>query len=309
MFKRTVTVFGVIVALSASSAVAQTSEDFRSIQNHGVVGVMGGSLTGTYSQMVYDMAQAFDDKDLRIIPMIGKGSLNAAGDLLYLRGVDAAIVQSDVLDFLKTFKVYNGGEKNLAYITKMFNEEVHLVANRNINSIYDLKDKKVSFGPSKSGGFMTASVIFDRLGITVRAQDMSHVDGLEALRNGEIDAMVRVSGAPVKFLTDIDWEDQLHIVPIPPIEGASYVQSTVTAEQYPGLIPLGEKVDTAAVLAILVAYNWGSDHPRRARVQALVDRLTTRLPELLSDKYHPKWRQVDLDAEVPGWPRWTSPGS
>ena len=288
----------------ANPGVAQNADENRERVNQGTVAVLGGSITGTYSQLVWDMSSLFDNGyDLRVLPVLGKGSLRATEDLLYLKGIDVALVQSDVLDFIIQHNVYPNIQDVVRYITVLFNEEVHLVARSGINTIEDLRGKKVSFGPSSSGTFMTASVVFDKLGIEVEALDLSHQEGLQSLREGKIDAMVRVAGAPVRFLQEVSWEDQLHIVPIPLIEGA-YVKSTVDSEQYPGLVPAGDSVDTIAAVALMAAYNWPAGHPRRAKVQRMVNALYERLPELQVDPYHPKWKQVDLEKQLPGWTRW-----
>ncbi len=77
-------------AQQGSSAVAKA--------NANVVGVISGGLDGTYTRFAADLAAVLDDIDgLRIVPMIGKGSFQNLSDLLYMRGVDVAIVQSDVL--------------------------------------------------------------------------------------------------------------------------------------------------------------------------------------------------------------------
>ena len=56
----------------------------------------------------------------------------------------------------------------------------------------------------------------------------------------------------------------------------------------------------------MAAYNWPEDHPRRGRVQSLVDRLRDRIAELRQQPHHKKWRQVRLERELPGWTRWDS---
>lgn len=197
-------------------ANAQDVNEQRGRVNQGTVAVLGGSITGTYSQLVWDMSTLFDDGyELRVLPVLGKGSLRATEDLLYLKGIDVALVQSDVLDFITAHSIYPNIQDVIRYITVLFKEEVHLIGRSGIESIEDLRGKKVSFGPSSSGTFMTASIVFDKLGIDVEALEMSHQDGLKNLREGKIDAMVRVAGAPVRFLQEVPWEDQLHIVPIP----------------------------------------------------------------------------------------------
>ena len=153
-----------------SPVQAQSTSDQRERVNQNVVSVMGGSLSGTYSKIIWDMTTLFDkDKDMRVLPVLGKGSVKGIEDLLWLRGIDTAIVQSDVLEFMTEFKVYPDLDNLMRYITVLFNEEVHLIARTEFKSIEDLEGKRVSFGPATSGGFMTASIIFDRLKVSVDA--------------------------------------------------------------------------------------------------------------------------------------------
>ncbi|MGI9436467.1 MAG: TAXI family TRAP transporter solute-binding subunit [Geminicoccaceae bacterium] len=310
MVKSSVMAAGLLVSIClAGNAGAGERDAHREMVNQGTVGVLGGSLTGTYSRLVSDMANLFDNGyELRVLPIIGKGSIKGVEDLLFHRGIDVALLQSDVLDFLVSKNVYPDLDDMLRYITVLYNEEVHLVAGNKISTIQDLEGKKVSFGPSTSGTFMTSSILFRRLGVEVEALDYSNQEGLERLRQGDIDAMVRVAGAPTRLFEDITENDGLHIVPLPLIDGA-YLKATITHEQYPGLVQLGVPVQTLAVGAVMAAYNWPVQHPRRNKIQGLVDQLKNRLPELQKPPFHKKWQQVELKKKLPGWIRWQSTAS
>ena len=61
-------------------------------------------------------------------PFIGKGSLQNVADILFLRGIDVGIVQSDVLAYLKRKQIYPHIDQSIQYITKLYNEEVHVLA-------------------------------------------------------------------------------------------------------------------------------------------------------------------------------------
>jgi len=66
--------------------------------NGGTVGVISGGVQGTYIRIAADLATTIDDGDqLRVLPIIGRGSIQNIADLLFLRGVDVGIVQADVL--------------------------------------------------------------------------------------------------------------------------------------------------------------------------------------------------------------------
>lgn len=304
--KRIVTfLFSLLIATSAVSFVhADTVDEQRDRVNRNVATVLGGSIKGTYSKLVWDMSTLFDDGyELRVLPVLGKGSVKAIEDLLFLRGIDAALVQSDVLDFMTELDIYPNLSQQIRYISVFYNEEVHLVARAGINSIQDLDGKRVNFGPGSSGTFITSSIVFDRLGLNVDALSESYQDGLELLKKGEIDALVRVAGAPVKLLEEVSWEHGLKIIEIPPVEGA-YFQAELNAEQYPGLIAQGENIQTISVASVLAAYNWPQDHLRREPVDKLYAKLKDQYTEFRKDPYHPKWREVEFDRELPVWSRW-----
>src|SRR5688500_1802588 len=70
--------------------------------NAWTVGLAGGLLEGTFIRYAADIAKVLDDGDnLRVIPLVTYGAVGNVNDLLYLRGVDAAITQADVLDHFK----------------------------------------------------------------------------------------------------------------------------------------------------------------------------------------------------------------
>ena len=57
-------------------------------------------------------------------------------------------------------------------------------------------------------------------------------------------------------------------------------------------------MQTIAVSAVLAAYNWPADHPRRAKLTRFIDRFYANFDRLLEPPFHPKWQEVDLKAEV-----------
>jgi len=295
-----------IISSLSAPALAQSVEQRRQKVNENTIYIVGGSLTGTNSALTWDMAKLFDDGyERRVLPILGRGSIKTTEDILYLQGVDAGMVQADVLEFFTEFDIYPNIKDNLKYISAMHQEEVHVVVRRDagFKSLEDLRGKKVNFGPNTSGTFLTSSVIFDRKGITVTALDEPYDFALEKLKNGEIDAMMRIAGAPTSFLEKISQDDQLTLLSVDEI-GEPYRSATLTSDHYPGLIAPGEALETVAIPSVLVAY----DHPegaRRTRVKRFAEEFRARLPELKTGaSFHEKWKDVNIEAEVSGWIRW-----
>ena len=131
--------------------------------NGGTIGVITGSITGTYSRIATDLSAVLDDGDaLRILPIIGKGSAQNITDILYLRGVDVGIVQSDVLTYVRDSGLYPDIDTRIAYLAKLYNEEVHVLARKDIASLKDLAGRKVNFAHEGSGTYITGTTIMKR---------------------------------------------------------------------------------------------------------------------------------------------------
>src|SRR5215813_7966108 len=140
----------------------------RQRKNNAVVGVAGGLLSGTYMKFADELAQVLDDGDkLRVLPIVTYGAASNLEDLLYLRGVDVAITQSDVFEYFRTQRKIPNLEKRVQYIIRLPVSEVHLLARDEIKSIQDLRGKKVNFGPAGSASSLTGSIVFQRLGVQV----------------------------------------------------------------------------------------------------------------------------------------------
>jgi TRAP transporter TAXI family solute receptor len=273
--------------------------------NANTVTVMSGTIGGTYVQFGADLASVLDDGDnLRVLSIVGRGSVQGLADILYLKGVDIGIVRSDTLDYLERKGYAKNIKKQLAYITKLYNEEMHVVARKSIHSLADLNGKTVSVDLPNGGTFITAMTAFERLGIDAHFVFIEQRLAFEKLRKGEIDAMVAVQGRPSKFVTQINDPD-LHLVPVEyaPALQNDYLPAQLVSSDYPGLIAAGEQVDTIAVPAILAVYNWEPGSERYRRVQLFTEQLFSHISDLQKAPFHPKWQEVVLTSSLPGWTR------
>jgi hypothetical protein len=115
-----------------------------------------------------------------------------------------------------------------------------------------------------------------------------------------------VIGAPIDFFAKLPADAGLHLVPIPFSDKFSdfYSLGEFSKAQYPTLIAEGDTVTTVGVPAVLAVYNWQPKSDRHRRVQRLVERMFTHWEKFQSPPRHPKWRDVNLAATVPGWTRW-----
>ncbi len=281
------------------------SAETKQTLNTNTVTLISGTIGGTYVQFGADLASVLDNgNDLRVLPIIGRGSVQSVADILFLQGVDLGIVRADTLDYLEKKGFAKGIKKQFVYVTKLYNEEMHVIASRSIRSLSDLDGKVVSVDLPNGGTFVTSLIVFERLGIKPNVVYVEQRIAMEKLRTGEIDAVIAVQGKPSKVISQFN-DNRFHLVPVDyakPLQN-DYLPATLSAADYPNLIAAGQSVDTIAVPAVLAAYNWGPGTDRARKLSLFVDAFFTKFPTFQNPPFHPKWKEVSLSAPLPGWQR------
>jgi uncharacterized protein len=275
------------------------------------IGLISGSPNAddTSLQIASDLAEVLNDGDsLRILPIAGIGGPRNIRDVRHVKGVDIGLTQTGILNnFRRTNERMGQFEDKIVYIAQLFNEEVHLVAGAGITSIDQLKGRKVNLDAKGSGTSYAMRDIFRSLDIEVEEVSMSQTEAIEKIRSGEIAATVLIAGKPVRSMSSrLSPADGLHFVAVPfarPLI-AGYLPTSLTHDDYPDLIPAGQPVETIAVGTVLITYNWpktGSD--RYQRIEKFVEAFFAKIDEFKKPPHHPKWREVNLAASLPGWVR------
>jgi TRAP-type uncharacterized transport system substrate-binding protein len=277
-------------------------------KNAWTVGIAGGLIDGTYMRFADELGKVLDDgDDLRVLPMVSYGAASNLDDLLYLRGVDLAVTQSDVFEYFRTERKTPNLQNRVHYMLRLPIAELHILAKTEIRSVEDLRGKRVNFGPAGSGSSLTGTIVFQRLGVQVDQVLIDQQSALKRLQSGEVAALVRVVGKPVDFFTRIPPNSGLHLVPVPFTNTFAdyYTAGEFETKDYPSLVPQGERIDTIAVPAVLAVFNWPRASDRYRRIERLAERLFSQWDQFLVPPRHPKWRDVNLSATVPGWTRHT----
>src|SRR5204863_4938 len=176
-------------------------------------------------------------------------------------GIQLGIVQSDVLAFVarvQTDEALKRIAKKIKMVFPLYNEEIHLLAKKGINSFDDLANKRVAIGREGSGTYLTVRLLFKVSEVAPREMVLIDTDeALAELKAGRIDAMFYVAGLPVKLLAEgVTAADELVLVPI---------TNKDIAEFYPRVtIPGGtyawqpQAVESVTVKAVLVwSASWG----------------------------------------------------
>ncbi|MGJ4960713.1 ABC transporter substrate-binding protein [Bradyrhizobium sp. SZCCHNRI1009] len=279
--------------------------DLANQLNANTVTLMTGSFGSTYANMGADLASALDKgTELRILPVIGRGSVQSVADILLLRGVDAGIIRKDTLAFLERKDFANNIREQLVYVTKLFNEEMHVLAPRSITSLSELDGKTIAVDLPDGGTFVTSINVFERLGIRPHLLYIEPRLALDMLRKGDIDAIITVEGKPVQWLSQVN-DPNLHLVPVDYDKALhdDYLPAQLSAEDYPNLVGASAPVNTIAAEAVLASFNWPAGSDRHRRLSLLVEAFFSNMQALQRPPYHPKWQEVAPLAPIAGWTR------
>jgi TRAP-type uncharacterized transport system substrate-binding protein len=190
-----------------------------------------------------------------------------------------------------------------------FAEDIRNVVNE-IATYDDLRGKKVNFNLKSSQTEVSADVIFEALKIDVQKTNYDNDEAIQKLKDGEIAAMIVLSGAPQAALAKMRKEDQVHFLaldkeslPNHDLNAISSYYLPAELTQYPNLIDEGTSVATVANRALLVAYAWPDDSDRYKKLTKFVQAFFGKIDQFRNAARHPKWSEINLSAEIPGWTR------
>ena len=290
----------------ATTAAARYTA-LRDKLNQNTVTVISGNPNGTYLFLAYDMSAVLDDgNELRVLPVIGKGGYQNMMDVLHLKGVDLGITQSNIMSYLKKTGEFGPNiEQRVAFITRLYNEEMHVLVGPGIDRLQDLNGKKVNFSDVGSGTQFSTRLIFELLRIKATEINVGQADGYQMVKSGEIAATVLIAGKPTGAFSKFKLEPGMQLLPVPYTEvlEQDYFPAKLTHEDYPALIPKGSSLETVAVASVLAAYNWPRDTDRYRRVAGFIDAFFTKFPEFQKPARHAKWKEANLNSSLKGWKR------
>ncbi|GLQ04807.1 TAXI family TRAP transporter solute-binding subunit [Sneathiella chinensis] len=220
---------------------------------------------------------------------------------------DSGFAQSDVAYWAYTGTGTMEGKepaKDLRTIAALFEEHIHLVSlkGRGVNSVADLKGKRVSLDEPGSGTYVDAKLILEANGLStddVTAEALKGNAAAEALRNGKIDAYFVVAGYPTGSLVELASATDMTLVPIDG-EGAKaltdkygfFAQSEIPAGTYEG-------VD--ATMTVAVGAQW---YTNAKQDEKLIYNITKALwndeSRKLLDVGHAKGKAITLESALAG---------
>ena len=302
----------------AQSQKAAVSYDEKKRQANDIaVSVVVSGISCTCARFTEDIRNVVNDlgpDGIRVLPVLGVGGLQNVNDVLFLKNIDMGVVDEDNLRLLKKKDpvLYANIEQRVQYITKLYNSEFQVVARDEIKSYDDLRGKKVNFNLKDSQTEVTADTVFNSLNIPVQRSYYDNDEAIKRLIAGDISAMIILTGAPQAALAKLKKEDGVHFLgldqeslPKHDLNGlfAEYLPAEITHDLYPNLVPEGTSVPTIANRALLVAYAWPENSEKYKKVAKFVDAFFSKIDQFNNPSRHPKWREVNLSADMPGWVR------
>jgi TRAP-type uncharacterized transport system substrate-binding protein len=302
-------------ARKSARKTARESTDSREIArlsdriNNNTLAIISGEIDSTDLAIAHELSAVLDDGDnLRILPMVGTGGDRNIRDVRFMKGVDLGVTQSNLLARMRQSSEIGPIDDKIVYLTKLFNAEMHLVVREDspVTSIEQLAGRTVNLGETGSGTQIVARDVFDRLGIAVRAVNLTARDATEGLRSGGIDASILIGGKPIPALSMLPAGFRLVPVPFARQLRDDFLPATLSSEDYPALIEPGRRIETLAVGTVLIAYNWPKDSDHYRKIEKFVAAFFPQLARLQAPPHHPKWGEVNVAATLPGWTRFAA---
>lgn len=292
------------VAAQGQNPSPRREVEQRARVNAWTVGLAGGLLEGAPIRLAAEMARVADDgANMQVLPIVTRGPVENLNALLYLKGVDLAIINSDAMD---EYKIQSAEiTKRVTYLLNLFPSELHIFVRPEIQSLQDLAGKKVNFNTLGTAAAFSGPLIFSRLGVNIEKTFIPHPVALQQLRKGEMAAVVFITSKPVDAFLKGQWEPGFKFLPLPYEAKFEdyYLPATLEASEYPNLIKAGERISTIAVPTVLVSYNWQANSNRYQRVARFTDLLFSRIETLQGPGFAAQWKSINLGATVPGLTR------
>jgi len=274
--------------------------------NANTLTVVTGPPNFVFSTFADDLATVLNDGDeLKLLPVATKGGFENVRDVRFLRGIDLGFTITNVLGYFRRTGEIGDLSDKIVYISRISNDEIHVITRSNITSFEQLRGLKVNFLGKGSANELSAQDICRALNVDVEEVNFAPADAIEKLKNGEIAAAILTSGRPSPLIAPLKASDGYRLIPVPFAKPliADYLPARLTSADYPNLIPPGEIVETIATPSVLIAYNWPKGSDRYRRVDKFVKAFFTKFDEFKKPPRHPSWRDANLAATIPGWKR------
>src|SRR5438046_532322 len=120
------------IAQQQQAARPLSYEGMREKVNAWTVGLAAGLIEGAPLRLAAEMARVVDDgPNMLVLPIVTRGPTENLNALLYLRGVDLAIINSDALEEYKV--EVPDIQRHIVYVLNLFPSALHIFVRPEIN--------------------------------------------------------------------------------------------------------------------------------------------------------------------------------
>lgn len=291
-----IAIFVITVTAATSGAAFAAAKTFLSIAT--------GGTSGTYYPIGGAIAQAVS-KGTNIQATAETSNASVANvNLVATKDIEIAFVQNDITFWAYTGKVmFKSPLRNLRAIAALYPEHVQVITAKdsNINTIDDLKGKRVGVGAPGSGVEGDVRAVLQVAGLKYSDMRTDFLDfgaTTSRFKDNQIDAGFVVAGFPTASVMDLATTKDISLISFPQDfmdkltkEFPYFIKSTIPANTYRGV---DKDVTTPAVMAILITHDQIPDD--------VVYEFTKAMFTNISDIHaaHAKGREIALKTALDG---------
>lgn len=272
-----------------------------------------GGTTGTYYSYGAAAAQVISDNSDVKFDVQSTGASKANIRLIDAGENEIAIVQNDVMNYAyKGIEIFEGEViTSFSTMATLYNETIQIVvrADSGINSVADLKGKKVCVGDAGSGTEANTRQILAAYGLSfddIQVQNMSFGDASTALQDNSIDASFVTAGAPTTAVMQLAATTKIKILSLSDevIDSLMkdypfYVKEVIKGGTYTGF---DEDATTVAVKATFIVSNDLSEETVYNMTKALIENRAALASAHVKGEFLTIESAVQGNADVPFHP-------
>jgi hypothetical protein len=232
------------------------------------------------------------DHSLRLLPIIGDGTIQTAADLTQLDSVDVALLPLDTLTYAEAQGLLNQKDAKVSYLVQLHSVTWVLVASPNIKSLTKLAGRRIASGPTGTSGFVAGELLFNAFEVPFERVPKQGAEALAAVATGEADAAIVDADQIRRYKLDTT---KFHCLPLTvpaPLDG-TYAETQLTQHDLPGLIAEGQTITAVKTpLALMVP---AAKTSRGASYRTLTSVVLNHAKELGFTQ--------DISTDIAGWTR------
>lgn len=286
---------------------AKTSTQFINIATGGTSGTyypLGGAIADIFNRNIEGVNASAQST----------GASVANINLLRDNAAQIAFVQNDISYYaVNGVEMFEGNQYDgLRGMATLYPETVQIItlADSNINTVADLKGKRVAVGAAGSGTEANARQILGAAGITyddISVQYLSFGEAASNLKDGNVDAAFVTAGFPTAAVQDIAASRGVKLIPLTDDIVASltdqypfYVETIIPSGTYPNQ---NEDVKAVSVMAMLAV----SADLDEELVYNMLDSIYSNMERLVAA--HPVGEQITKETATEGMSIELHPGA